>query len=205
MRAFHLLASVALVGVCSLPATSDPTAIPSGAETDALTPIDSVPTLAQILSVAGPDPINRLRELALSTDADFGVRLRAIRAFPQFCTTQSPCKDPDANMHPARQAVREVIAGIVPTDKDGQTILRLRAAIESLGVIKSSQQSDVDLLIQFLEHPSRDIRAATARALRDLCLPTASNPLRVRYEQEPVAMVRLAISAALSDLDQCSL
>ncbi len=170
-----------------------------------LTPIDSLPTRNQIASVA-PDPIARLSELSLSTTADFGVSLRAIRALPQFCIGAGPScqEDSDAQMHPVRTAVREVIASISPADRSGKSLLRLRAGIESLGAIQSGEQSDVDLLIPLLDHSSRDIRFATARALRQLCMPSAEAALRNRYEDETVPQVRLAISAALGDLEQCS-
>ncbi len=197
---------VLVLGLCTLANGDAPTA-PSTLEIQTLTPIDSIPTVAEIVNIAGPDPVGRLRELALAPmdgSVDFSVRLRAIRALPQFCTAVPTCRDlDDANMHPARRAVRDVIASISPTT-DGQSILQLRAAIESLGVIKSTQQSDVDLLVPFLEHTNRDIRATTARALRDLCLVSATQPLRTRYQQEQVAQVQVAISAALGELDVCS-
>jgi HEAT repeat protein len=194
---------VILVALCVLPAHgADPPTIP---ELHTLTPIDTLPTEAEILDLHA-DPVPRLRELALSVDADFGVRLRAIRALPQFCNNMVPsCQDDtDGNMHPSRSAIREVIEGVAPNDRDGRAILRLRAGIEALGAVKSAKQSDVDLLIPFLAHLSRDVRAATARALRDLCLPTAIAPLRNRYDEETVEQVRLAISAALGDLAVCS-
>jgi HEAT repeat protein len=132
--------------------------------------------------------------------------LRAIRALPQFCTAQLPhCKDDsDAAMSPVRTAVRDVINSVAPTDRDGRSLLRLRAGIEALGAVGSGEQSDVDTLVAFLGHPSRDIRYATARALRDLCIQTAITPLRNRYDEETVPQVSLAISAALGDLAQCS-
>ena len=195
---------VLVLCLCTL-ANGNPPA-PSTLEIQTLTPIDSVPPLAEIVNIAGPDPVSRLRDLALdgSGATDFGVRLRAIRALPQFCTAVPTCRElDDANMHPARLAVRDVIASVRSTT-NGQSILQLRAAIESLGVIKSTRQSDVDLLVPFLEHTNRDIRATTARALRDLCLVSATQPLRTRYQQEQVAQVQVAISAALGELDVCS-
>ncbi len=195
--------ALAVIALCALPARgADPV---SSLEAHTLTPIDTIPTLSEIVEVAGPDPIARLRDLALSGSTDFGVQLRAIRALPQFCAPTPTCADlGDSPVHPARLAVQEVLTSVSPISTDGRSILRLRAAIEALGAIKSGQQSDVDLLLPFLDHPSRDIRAATARALRDLCLASAIAPLRTRHEQEPVAQVRLQISAALGDLAQCS-
>ncbi|MBA2542683.1 MAG: HEAT repeat domain-containing protein [Deltaproteobacteria bacterium] len=167
--------------------------------------MDSIPTTDQILKFA-PDPVPHLRGLALSTATDFGVRLRAIRALPQFCSAQVPhCEDDsDGAMSPVRAAVRDVILSVGVAERDGRSMLRLRAGIEALGATKSGEQSDVDMLVRFLDHPSRDIRYATARALRELCIQTAITPLRNRYDQETVDQVRLAISAALGDLAQCS-
>jgi HEAT repeat protein len=204
MKVHSAVGVIAILGLCALPAHGgDP---PTTPEIHTLTPIDTLPTRDEILNLH-PDPVPRLRELALDEqqNADFGVRLRAIRALPQFCNSVPSCQgDTDANMHPSRAAIREVISSVSPSDRDGRTILRLRAGIESLGSVKSAKQSDVDLLIPFLGHSSRDVRAATARALRDICLPTAEAPLRNRYDEEAVTQVRLAISAALGDLAVCS-
>lgn len=195
-----------LVGLSVLPAYSaDPP--PSTVELHTLTYIDALPTKDQI-ALASPEPVvSRLRDLALSTTVDFGVQLRAIRALPQFCNEQVPAcnEDSDGQMNPIRVAVRDVIGSVAPNAVDGQSILRLRAGIEALGAVRSGEQSDVDLLVPFLDHPKRDIRYATARALRELCISTAITPLRNRYDEEPVPQVRLAISAALGNLAQCSL
>jgi hypothetical protein len=196
---------IAMLALAVLPAHSaDPA--PTVEETHTLTQIDAVPTKAQIELASLTPVVPRLRELALSTSVDFGIQLRAIRALPQFCQAQIPhCnEDSDAAMHPIRTTVRDVIASVPQATVTGSAILRLRAGIESLGAVASGEQSDVDLLVTFLDHPARDIRFATARALRDLCMSTAITPLRNRYDVEPVAQVRLAISAALGDIAQCS-
>lgn len=193
---------IAMLSLAVLPASG---ADPDNAELHTLTLIDTLPTRGQIMAFTA-DPVPRLANLALSDTADFGVRLRATRALPQFCSTSVPtCKDDnDAQMHPIRSAVRDVITSVGPGDRDGKSLLRLRAGIEALGAIQSGEQSDVDLLVPFLGHVSRDIRFATAHALRDLCMASAEAALRNRYEDEPIAQVRLAISAALGELEQCS-
>ena len=56
----------------------------------------------------------------------------------------------------------------------------------------------------FLENSSRDIRVTTAQALRNLCNTEAIAPLAARLGHEPIEQVRLAISAALRDLNTCS-
>jgi len=192
---------VGLLSLGALPAHTDPALT----ELHTLTLIDTLPTRDQILKFA-PDPVPHLAGLALSPGADFGVRLRATRALPQFCATTVPaCKDDsDLQMSPIRTAVRSVIASVSPVDRDGRSILRLRAGIEALGAIQSGEPSDVDVLVPFLNHPGRDIRFATARALRELCIQSAEAPLRNRYEDELVPQIRLAISKALGDLEQCS-
>jgi hypothetical protein len=169
---------------------------PSELEIQTLTPIDSLPTKEELVTnVTGPDQVARLEELALNPTVDFGVQLRAIRAIPHFCV--APCSGSP------RDALINILQK-VPADRAGRTLLRLRAVIESLGVAKSGAPADVDLLVPYLDDASRDIRAATARALRDMCQTNAIVPLRARYQHEQVDQVRLAISAALRDLDQCS-
>ncbi len=170
---------------------------PSELEIQTLTPIDSVPTKEEIVSnVAGPDRVARLAELALDPMVDFGVQLRAIRAIPHFCA--SPCSGD------ARAALLDILSKINLDDRSGRTLLRLRAVIESLGVARTGDPEDVQRLVRFLDNASRDVRAAAARALRDMCHTNAIVPLRARYQIEQVDQVRLAISAALRDLDQCS-
>ncbi len=76
----------------------------------------------------------------------------------------------------------------------------LRGAIQALG--PQRVQTDLALLVPLLDHPSRDVRAATAHALRDLCNTQAINPLRVRYNSEATDQVRLAIEEAEIVLQQ---
>lgn len=168
----------------------------------ALTPIDSVPSKEALIALL-PNPIIQLEEIARSSTMDFGVRLRAIRALPHFCSATCGSDDP-ALEDPVHRAIVGVLEAINLADTSGREVLRLRAAIEALGQTRSNLQSDVGRLVPFLDHESRDIRVASARALRDLCNTHAIAPLRARYQQEPIAQVRLAISAALRDLGQCS-
>jgi len=166
----------------------------------ALTPIDEVPTKDEIIRVFPTNTAVALADVATNTSNDFGVRLRAIRALPQFCVPSCAGSQP-------YNALLALLSSVPPTDPDGKTILLLRATIEAIGIAKSGSSADVTTLIPFLNNPSRDIRAATAFALRDLCLQTAVNPLREQYNRENlpggVPQVRLAISAALRDLGTC--
>jgi HEAT repeat protein len=77
----------------------------------------------------------------------------------------------------------------------GSQLLILRAAIEALGPLQIA--TDVQVLSPLLDHPSRDIRATTANALSDLCNNAAIQPLRIRYSEESVPQVQLAIGQAL--------
>jgi hypothetical protein len=101
-----------------------------------------------------------------------------------------------------------LLDSVPPADHVGTSILLLRATIEAIGIAKSPDNTIVTKLAPFLGHSSRDIRAAAAFALRDLCNQTAVTPLRNRYNIEMmptgIPQVRLAISAALRDLDTCS-
>lgn len=199
MKHVTILVFVALVGLCALPARGEQVQLTKSVE-HAMTPIDSVPTKDEILALFPTNTVSQLASLATSTSVDFGIRLRAIRALPQFC--MPPC----AGSAPHQTLV--VLLQSVPADQEGKSILLLRATIEAIGIAKSGDPDDVLRLTKFLENPSRDIRAATAFALRDLCLQSAVTPLRNRYTTEilptGVPQVRLAISAALRDLGTCS-
>ena len=164
-----------------------------------LTTIDTVPTKAQIDSVFGATTaLQKLTSIANDPDptADVGIRLRAIHALAKYCAT-TPCAANDV----AHQSVAAVVTATA-TAHDGSQILLLRAAIETLGSMHVS--ADATTLTSLLDHPSRDIRAATARALRDLCNNQAITPLRARYSVEMTDQVKLAISEALRILGQCS-
>ncbi|MBA3817864.1 MAG: HEAT repeat domain-containing protein [Deltaproteobacteria bacterium] len=193
------LGAIAVVALCALPAAhgDQPIALTPNV-IHALTPIDSIPTKDELQTVLPVDTVSRLAQIALDGTVDFGVRLRAIRALPQFCPVGS-C----ARTIP-HDTVRALIEGSDPAEHSGQPVLLLRAAIEALGAARSGDPNDVAVLVPFLDNTSRDIRAASARALRDLCNSQAIVPLRTRYLGETVPQVRLAISAALRDLAQCS-
>jgi HEAT repeat protein len=168
-----------------------------------LTTFDSVPTKDQIDDAFGGNSQTALQNLvAIATDASdpsgdaISIRLRAIHALAKYCTS-SPCAGSDA----AHQAVTAVV-NETGSSTSGAPVLLLRAAIETLGAMRVA--TDVTSLIPLLDHPSRDIRAATARALRDLCNPQAITSLRARYTVEMTDQVKLAISEALRILGQCS-
>lgn len=200
MKYATIIVLVGLVALCALPARGDQIQLTKSIEY-ALTPIDSVPTKDELTRLFPQNTASQLAAVAADTNVDFGVRLRAIRALPQFCLPACAGSAP-------HQALVALLGSVPPSDQDGTSILLLRATIEAIGIAKSGDTSDVNRLAPFLDNPSRDIRAATAFALRDLCLQTAVAPLRNRYNVEitpaGIPQVRLAISAALRDLGTCS-
>lgn len=190
---------IAVIALCALPAHGDQIALTTTVM-HAMTPIDSVPTKAELEQLFPQNTASQLATIAQDAGVDFGVRLRAIRALPQFCLPACAGTAP-------HQSLVSLLSSI-PPDQTGTSILLLRATIEAIGLAKSADPADVTRLVGFLDHPSRDIRAATAFALRDLCIQSAVTPLRERYNLELGAMgvpqVRLAISVALRDLGSCS-
>jgi HEAT repeat protein len=162
-------------------------ALSQGQENE-LTPIDSLPTTQQLDLVFQGQALAELSAIAGAEGNDIGVRLRAIHALVNYCT--APCAVGDT--------AHDTLASLVTANADvlsGSDLLVLRAAIEALGPLEVA--TDVNLLSPLLNHPSRDIRATTADALRDLCNTSAIEPLRVRYSEETVEQVELAISEAL--------
>jgi hypothetical protein len=137
---------------------------------------------------AAGQPVTDLIALARDIEADPGVRLRAYRAIGLYPGTA------------ARTALIEDLE-VLAAAQPGTEQLYLRAAIEALGEVGEPQ--DVDNLTPFLDYePSRDIRAATADALRHLgcaCL-AATEPLDDRLDLETSQQVILAIHRALREL-----
>jgi hypothetical protein len=167
----------------------------------AMTPIDSVPTKQDIEDIFPGNTATQLAAIAQDSNVDFGVRLRAIRALPQFCLPSCAGTAP-------HNSLLALLASVPLGDQTGTSILLARATIEAIGITKSTDQDVITKLTPFLDSTSRDIRAATAFAMRDLCNQSAVTPLRNRYNLEMmptgIPQVRLAISAALRDLGTCS-
>lgn len=165
---------------------------------NALTPIDTLPSSDQINSAFNDNPSEALASLIglanPSSPIDRGVQLRAVRALIHYCAA-TPCPEQD----PALAALRQVEARY-RNARAGSDVLVLRAALEAIGVLR--YPTDIGLLLPHLQHPSRDIRATAARALRDLGNTQAIGPLRARYADEEFDQVRLAISDALRVLGQ---
>jgi hypothetical protein len=192
-----ILATV-LVGALAAIASGTSVQLSSQAQ-NTLTTIDTVPTRQQIDLAFGNQPqvaLMNLSSLAADQGTDVGIRLRAIHALAKYCAAV-PCTTSDV----AHQSLVQLIT----TTRDetvGSQVLLLRAGVETIGMMRVS--ADVNLLLSLLDHPSRDIRASTAKALQDLCNTQAIPPLRVRYARETTEQVKLAISEALRILGQCS-
>ena len=166
----------------------------SPTEQATLTPIDVVPTTTQIDSVFGDHAgaLAGLAALAQSGSADVGVRVRSLHALAGYCgggPTGTECGSAD----PAHEALSQFISD--NQDVIGSQVVMLRAAVEAIGPLRV--QTDLALLVPLLSHPSRDIRAATAHALRDLCNTGAIVPLGTQYEHETTQQVQMAIEDAL--------
>lgn len=183
----------ALAALVAVPAAAS--IVLSQQQQAALTTIDSVPSSDDLVSatLSVPDDL-----VAIAANLDGGyepaVRLRAIHALAVYCTSPS-ATCPAAG--PVHTTLTDLI-GSTASAHAGSDLLVLRAAIEADGPLKVA--TDLDLLVPLLDHPSRDIRAATARALGQLCNTGAINPLRVRYQNESTDQVKLAISATLRTL-----
>jgi hypothetical protein len=192
-----------VLALCALPAHGE-VQLSMSAE-HVLTSINDLPTRDDLESAFSPMPaIQGLQSIILDTDAnaDLGLQLRAIRTLPQFCSAN--CQGDQAHAllvgvissYNALKASDPVAAsGFKPT-------LRVRAAIEAIGV--ANVIDDLSVIVGFLENSSRDIRVTTAQALRNLCNTEAIAPLGARLGHEPVEQVRQAISSALRVLNTCS-
>ncbi len=194
-----------MIGACcviafalALPARGDATYHLTQPVINTLTPIDSLPSSQQINSAFNNSPaeaLANLQQIANPTSfVDRGVQIRAVRALIHYCASTT-CSESE----PAHQTLVQ-IATRYGAARSGSELLVLRAAIESLGILRVT--TDVDLLASQLQHPSRDIRTAAARALRDLRNTQAIVPLRARYNVEDTDQVKIAISDALRVLGQ---
>lgn len=187
-----------VIGMLVASASSDPVPLSQHAQ-NTLTTIDSVPTRQQLdlaLTNPGQTPLASLSALATDSGSDIGIRLRAIHALGKYCAAAT-CVDTDT-AHVSLQAVIAANRAALT----GPNVLLLRAAIETLGAMRVN--TDEGMLVDLLDHPSRDVRAATAGALADICNNQATVRLRVRYSRELTEQVKLAISEALRILGQCS-
>jgi HEAT repeat protein len=163
-----------------------------------LSTMDIVPTEVEI-DTAFNDHAQALAGLVTivaDVGTDVGIQLRAIHALSKYCAAPQ-CVDSDV----AHQTLVSVItANYDPNVSTGSSVVILRAAVEAIGPQRVG--TDLPLLAPMLGHTSRDIRAATAHALRDLCNTEAIAPLRIQQQNETSDQVRQAITEALRILGQ---
>jgi hypothetical protein len=163
-----------------------------------LSTMDIVPTQVELDTafIDHASALSGLVTIATDSGTDFGIRLRAIHALSKYCAAPQ-CVDSDV----AHQTLLNVIAANNEHDNPvGQQIVMLRAAVEALGPQRVG--TDIMLLRGLLSHASLDIRAATARALGDLCNTEAIGDLRTQQQNESSGQVRQAITEALRILGQ---
>jgi hypothetical protein len=165
---------------------------------DVLSTMDIVPTQIE-LDTAFNDHASALSGLVVIVNdigTDSGIRMRAIHALSKYCAAPQ-CIDSDL--------AHQTLVSVIEANTDlavatGTSVVVLRAAVEALGPQRVG--TDLTLLEPLLAHPSRDIRAATAHALRDLCNTEAINSLRTQQQNETSGQVRQAITEALRILGQ---
>jgi HEAT repeats len=164
----------------------------SAEATYALTSLDGVPTPAQ-LEVLIPNALDTLRKHAESTSGATQIRLRAIRAISLW--------PPSAE----NQITLKQVLAANSSSPTGPSVLLTQAAIESLG--RQAGAEDTELLgavTASLTHPSRDVRFAAARSLRQIgsrdVLVLGS--LYACLDTESVPAVKLAITEAIQALSE---
>ncbi len=201
-----------LVPLIALTARADTLQQLSQPVIDALTTIDDSPSADVLDPVFGGSggTAQNLQAIATATatcsgsacmPVDLGVQLHAIQSLPLYCPVGSSCGT--GTVHDT--LVQLVDAYALIASPSAQDLLRLRAAIEALGIagFSAGDPNDVARLVVYLDHASRDVRATTAKALGSLCNTAAIGALRTRLQAEHLDQVKLAISAALRDLGQC--
>lgn len=155
-----------------------------------LSGIDFVPSRPALDAQLGPTAEAQLIAIARtgSPIADPGVRIRAYRALALYAT-------------PTTES--ELIDAVSMSGHGGGTDtldnLYLRAAMDSLATVAGPD--GVVHISPHLNHASRDVRAAAARALATCGSAAAVQPLRARLLVEPEEQVKAAISKAIRVLD----
>ncbi len=184
-----------VLAVLAAVATGDVTIL-QATQQAALTTIDTVPTKSQLQNHDLVVPDDLITIAADGEKFEPAVRLRAIHGLAVYCTTPGVTCPDHSPPHDTLVALITANAGA----RAGADLLILRAAIESLGPLQVP--GDLQQLTDLLNHPSRDIRAAAARALAALCNTAAISYLRVRYQNESTDQVKLVISETLRILSQ---
>lgn len=177
-------------------------------ETVTLKSIDALPTKAEIdLATQTSAGLDRLLAIAMDSTIDLGIQIRSIRLLPLYCPepgencSGTPIHDTLLSLV---QSYVTALRQISPAGLPPQDVLRLRAAVEALGVTRSALSTDVDALTQdplgLLHHPSRDVRVTVVISLRNLGSCAAIAPLQMLLSTETTAQVQKAILSALQGL-----
>src|SRR5579862_1156690 len=202
-RALHLglLAAVGLATAARGDTSSiDPVLAATPQVVDALTGVDfpvvqseMVTQKASLDSLLGTTASDALSAIAGAGDEiPYGTRLRATRAIALYPS--------DSARAELTSLIAAHLAGMEAprssTNNPGFETLGVIAATEALGTIGTP--ADVATIVPLLDkEESRDIRAAAARALRDIGSATAIAPLHARLAKETVPQVQFWISDAL--------
>jgi hypothetical protein len=150
--------------------------------------IPSRPTLDDAMGAAAPD---ELIAIARGRDAnldDPGLRIRAYRALGLY-----PGPETEAAL---AAAVHEHSTKVAGTE-----ILYLRAAMGALARVAGERA--VDVIGPMLGHPSRDVRADAARALRETGSNRAACYIRPLQASEEFEMVQVAMEEAIREVGDC--
>jgi hypothetical protein len=186
--------------LCALPARGDNSLLTTRTVT-ALTSIDAVPSTTGLNDAfSSPEAaLADLQALARDPSIDLGIAIRAIRALPGYCPQMPLSCATQAAVHDTLLAlITDIQALVQPGPPD---LLRLRAAVEALGMTRAVLDSDVDVLLPLLAHGSRDVRATVVKALRTSCKATPA--LKALRLSETNPQVQFAILSALQDLEHC--
>jgi hypothetical protein len=191
--------------LCALPVSGDQAQL-TPAVHDVLTPLDLLPSRSDVDSAFMPaTALDNLVVIARDPGMDLGIQVRAIRMLPLYCSDAASC-GAGSSIHDTLVAIirdyATALSVIPPSPLPPKELLRLRAAVEALGVTQSALAGDAELLAStsMLDHASRDVRVTVVRALRNLNSCVAVTPLKARYVTEPSPQVRVAIVAALQTL-----
>jgi HEAT repeat protein len=170
--------------------------VPNPTHLETLIPGQTLPNLLAIAAYPGPDTGDVAKNEAQARNL-VPIRLRAIRAASMFDLVGS---DP---LIQTRRATFQALLTANSSRASGHGVLLARAALESLGKVGGAQDPTlVTAITASLGHPSRDVRIAAARALREMGAATAVDALRRQQAREFSPGVRLVIEAAIQALNQ---
>jgi HEAT repeat protein len=182
LGALLILAGAVRLGTVS---AGEPLAAATAGVDDLLGGVDYVPEKPVLDDALGDPPEDALIDIALSTDADPGMRIRAFRALAHYPGD------------PIRLVLINAI-GSFSAATAGVEVLYLRAALHSLAAVAG--ENAVDAIAALLDSDSQDVRADAALALGETGSAAAETPLRDRRDIESVDQVKWAIDEALATL-----